>query len=42
MYDYAIIGGGILGLASTYKLLRERPNARIVLIDKEQATAPLD
>ena len=39
MYDYAIIGGGILGLASAYRLLRERPNARLVLIDKEQALA---
>jgi len=39
MYDYAIIGGGILGLASATRLLRERANARLVLIDKEQSLA---
>lgn len=38
-YDYAIIGGGILGLASGYRLLQERPNARLVLIDKETSLA---
>lgn len=38
-YDYAIIGGGILGLASGYRLLRERPNARLVLIEKETGLA---
>lgn len=38
-YDYAIIGGGILGLASGYRLLQERPNARLVLIEKEKELA---
>lgn len=39
MYDFAIIGGGILGLATAYRLLQERPGARLVLIEKEQRLA---
>lgn len=39
MYDYAVIGGGILGLASAYRLLQERPGARLVLLEKEDALA---
>jgi len=39
MYDFAIIGGGILGLATAYCLLQERPGTRLVLIDKEKRLA---
>ncbi len=33
--DFIVIGGGIVGLASAYALVRARPSARIVLIEKE-------
>jgi L-2-hydroxyglutarate oxidase len=39
VYDFAIVGGGILGLASAWRLLHERPGARLVLLEKEQAVA---
>lgn len=38
-YDFAIIGGGIIGLATAYRLLQERPGARLVLVEKETALA---
>ena len=34
-YDYCIVGGGIVGLATAYALLRERSGARLVLLEKE-------
>ena len=34
-YDYAIIGGGIVGLATAMALGRRFPQARIVLLEKE-------
>lgn len=39
MHDYAIIGGGILGLATAYRLLQERPGASVVVLEKEDAIA---
>lgn len=39
MYDFTIVGGGIVGLATAYRLLQERPGARLVLIEKEDALA---
>lgn len=39
MYDVAIIGAGILGLASAHRLLEQRPGLRIVVIDKEPHVA---
>jgi len=39
MYDFVIIGGGILGLATAYRLTQERPGARLVLIEKEPRLA---
>lgn len=39
MYDYVIIGGGILGLATGYRLLQERPGSKLVLVDKEREIA---
>lgn len=35
----AIVGGGILGLASAYRLLQRLPGARITLLEKEPALA---
>jgi (S)-2-hydroxyglutarate dehydrogenase len=37
--DIAIIGGGIVGLATAYRLLDERPTLRIVVLEKEAELA---
>jgi L-2-hydroxyglutarate oxidase LhgO len=34
--DIAVIGGGIVGLAAARELLRRRPGARLVLLEKER------
>lgn len=39
IYDVAIIGGGIVGLATALELLRERPRLALVLLEKEKAVA---
>jgi ribulose 1,5-bisphosphate synthetase/thiazole synthase len=31
-YDFAIIGGGIAGLYTMYKILKKRPHSKIILI----------
>lgn len=38
-YDIAIVGGGIVGLATAYRLLQEAPDARLVLLEKERELA---
>ena len=38
-YDCAIIGGGIVGLATAMTLQRERPGTRVVVIEKEHEVA---
>ncbi len=38
-YDIAIIGGGIVGLATAYKLSLSHPKKSIVVIEKEDAVA---
>jgi (S)-2-hydroxyglutarate dehydrogenase len=35
--DIAIIGGGIVGLATARELLRRRPGARLIVLEKERA-----
>lgn len=35
--DFAIVGGGIVGLAAAYKLLLARPDAAVVVLEKEDA-----
>src|SRR6266540_4105238 len=37
--DIAIVGGGIVGLATARELLRRRPGARLVVLEKEDAIA---
>jgi len=37
--DYAIIGGGIVGLATAMTLLRAQPGARVVVLEKEDDVA---
>jgi len=38
-YDIAIIGGGIVGLATGWQLLNQQPDLRIVVLEKESAIA---
>lgn len=38
-YDIVIIGGGIVGLASAYNLLKEQPGLKIALLEKENELA---
>ncbi|TWD47059.1 L-2-hydroxyglutarate oxidase [Arthrobacter sp. AG367] len=35
VYDYAVIGGGIVGVATAWQLLQRFPNATVVLFEKE-------
>jgi (S)-2-hydroxyglutarate dehydrogenase len=39
IYDFAIVGGGIVGLAAAREILRARPGAAIVILEKENAVA---
>ncbi|MCP1848144.1 MULTISPECIES: L-2-hydroxyglutarate oxidase [unclassified Bradyrhizobium] len=38
-FDYCVIGGGIVGLATAMALSKAEPGARIVLLEKEKALA---
>lgn len=38
-YDYAIIGGGIVGLATALALSRRQPRARLLVLEKERELA---
>jgi (S)-2-hydroxyglutarate dehydrogenase len=38
-YDYCVVGGGIVGLATAMALLERHPGARLVLLEKERALA---
>lgn len=38
-HDIAIIGGGIVGLATAYRLTQRRPGLRIVVLEKEKTLA---
>ncbi|KAK5576710.1 hypothetical protein RB653_007854 [Dictyostelium firmibasis] len=40
IYDVAIIGGGIVGLATGRELLKRNPNLRLVIVEKENEIAP--
>lgn len=39
MYDIAIVGGGIVGLATAYAILQEKPDKRIAILEKETELA---
>ena len=39
MYDFGVIGGGIVGVATAREILRRRPGARLVLLEKEPGLA---
>src|SRR5258708_4015212 len=39
MFDFAIVGGGIVGLSTGLALQRRRPDARILLLEKEKQWA---
>ena len=38
-YDFAIIGAGIVGLATAYRLSQTHPDASVVVIEKEEGVA---
>lgn len=38
-YDLAVIGGGILGLATAYEVLNRRPELRLAVLEKESELA---
>ena len=38
-YDYCVVGGGIVGLATAIALLQRNPGASLVLVEKETALA---
>lgn len=37
MYDYCVIGGGIVGVSTAWNLLKRQPDASILLLEKEGA-----
>ena len=39
IYDYCIIGGGIVGLATALELMRAEPNASLIVVEKEASVA---
>ncbi len=38
-YQYTIIGGGIVGLATAYQMLKQKPGLKLAVIEKEKAVA---
>ncbi len=38
-YDVIVIGGGIVGLATAWQILQQKPKTRLLLIEKEDAPA---
>ena len=39
MYDFIIIGGGIVGLSTAWQLIKENPGKKVVLVEKESKLA---
>ncbi len=35
IYDYCVVGGGIVGLSTALQLLHRRPGAGVILLEKE-------
>jgi 2-hydroxyglutarate dehydrogenase len=38
-FDIVVIGGGIVGLASAYKIMLSHPDIRIAVLEKEEKVA---
>ena len=38
-YDIAIIGGGIVGLASAWKIIERHPGIKLIVLEKEASVA---
>ena len=38
-YDYAVVGGGIVGLSTAMQLAQQYPHARVVMLEKEASPA---
>ena len=39
MNDFTVIGGGLVGLSTAWQLLKARPGARVLVLEKEDAVA---
>ncbi len=39
MFDYCIVGGGIVGLVTAWAISRGEPDARVLLLEKEERLA---
>lgn len=39
MYDYVIVGGGIVGLSTALAIYEQHPNAKVAIIEKENKVA---
>lgn len=39
VYDFAVVGGGIVGLATAMTLLKERPGSSVIVLEKEADVA---
>src|ERR1700712_2965638 len=39
MYDVIVIGGGIVGLATALKIKTQRPNLKVLILEKEKEVA---
>ncbi len=40
LYDVIVIGGGIVGLASAYKIQKNKPDFKVLVLEKEDVLAP--
>ena len=39
MYDFSVVGGGIVGLSTGMAIYQRFPNAKVVVIEKESVVA---
>ncbi|MCB9262146.1 MAG: L-2-hydroxyglutarate oxidase [Flavobacteriales bacterium] len=39
IYDVAIVGGGIVGLATAYRILEKKPETKLIILEKESSEA---